>query len=227
MIPCVDEIHCPDMTLDTRDLGSFDLVNRTFTATDCAVQEGYATTGAHRLLRPGVATPNIGTYDLIIGTPTQHPTLFQWGACHGHWHYIAYMTIRLWTQSGYSQWATLRQQDDPWKTAEDILKEHPELRSEFVSGHKIGFCVINVRSGYESRLPQYYQSSGHSTGCSDMGVNVGWADVYGSGTEGQWVFVDGLAPGNYMLEEEVNADRLFQEIGDWRNNHAAVAVTLS
>ncbi len=216
-VPCTDPRGCPDLHTDSGTMNP-KVKKERFDASDCAVVEGMTEAGTRQLMRFTFTTPNAGPGDLIIGGPAAHPEWFAWATCHQHYHFREYADYRLWTTAGYASWDALRAAHPRW-TATDTLAHHPELASEFVSGLKQGFCVIDVVR-YGSTAAPTYTSCG-----SDQGISVGWADEYHAKLDGQWVDVTSVAPGAYVLEAEVNAERLYVET-DYQNNRAAVAVTV-
>ena len=69
-------------------------------------------TGPRRLLVFPYSTPNMGPGSLIIGDsqdPASAP-LFEWGACHGHWHFKKYAAYRLWTPTEFARSSSSGQQ---------------------------------------------------------------------------------------------------------------------
>src|SRR5262249_49189448 len=105
---CTDPRGCPDLYVLQASLNDWDAVLRTFTASSCAVHEGYAQPGHNLLLRFTYPPPNQGQGDLIIGAPADHPDWFTWSNCHGHSHFKEYADYRLWTVAGYQAWTALR-----------------------------------------------------------------------------------------------------------------------
>jgi hypothetical protein len=51
--------------------------------------------GLRRVLRFSTITPNIGSRDLTMGVPSNHPDLFQFSACHAHYHFNGYAGYQL------------------------------------------------------------------------------------------------------------------------------------
>ena len=56
-------------------------------------------------------------------------------------------------------------------------------------------------------------------------ISAGWADIYGSGTPGQWIDVTDVAPGDYLLRIMVNPSRRYQE-ADYENNTTVIRLTI-
>ena len=66
--------------------------------------------------------------------------LFEWGACHGHWHFKKYAAYRLWTPAEFTKFQQLRAAANPNVISDDIIAAnnlHP------IKGTKRGFCVID------------------------------------------------------------------------------------
>lgn len=221
-IPCSDTslptMGCPDLLVDPVRMLDANKVVRNFANNHCAVVEGMTEAGTRTLLRFTFTTPNLGTGDLIVGRPADHPEWFVFSPCHNHFHFRQYADYRLWTVDGYAAWVAARLQM-PTATAQQVLAAHPELEDDFLAGNKMGFCVIDIRS-YTFVLGAKYQS------CSqNQGISVGWADEYNQFLDGQWVDVTGVPSGRFVLEAEVNAERLYEE-KDYLNNAAAIPVTI-
>jgi hypothetical protein len=75
---------------------------------------------------------------------------------------------------------------------------------------KNGFCFYDTHS-YRLSLPgapssPQYTTCGTSSGATsvNMGLSVGWSDVYPAGIAYQWIDVTGLTPGRYRLQIGVN-----------------------
>ena len=112
---------------------------------------------------------------------------------------------------------------NPDALSSDLFAANPTIASQFIAGHKQGFCVIDVarvRGVNGSSRPKY-------TNCAtNQGISAGWADSYVRTLDGQWIDITGLARGSYVLEVEVNAEHLFTET-NYRNNSAAVTVSVN
>ncbi len=75
--------------------------DRFFTEASCEMFEGCITApGWRRLLRFDTQTPNAGSRDLTMGVPSNHPDLFHWSECHGHYHFDGYAYYDLLDGSG-------------------------------------------------------------------------------------------------------------------------------
>jgi hypothetical protein len=67
----------------------------TFDPADCAVEEGYATAGTHRLLRFPTVVANVGSRDLVLGRPKTDDPDWVFSLCHQHWHFVPFAEYRL------------------------------------------------------------------------------------------------------------------------------------
>ena len=78
----------PDLTVGADRLRSSMIIsNRSFTANSCSFVEGcVTTTGQRRLLLFDMQIINQGEGDAVLGNPTNNPDLFEFSACHGHYH---------------------------------------------------------------------------------------------------------------------------------------------
>jgi hypothetical protein len=215
-VPCSDPRGCPDLIVDPDTMAPAKQ-HKDFKPQSCVVQEGMVPAGERDVLFFTFTTPNFGDGDLIVGSPDAHPEWFEWGECHGHWHFRDYADYRVWTMAGYAEWDTLRKAH-PDQTASEVLAANPQLLDDFKFGGKRGFCVIDVVLYTIPSAPKYVL-------CDFQGISVGWADEYYDGLDGQFVDVTGLAHGQYMLESEVNAEWLYKETS-YSNNRAAVPVTI-
>ena len=99
--PAAAQQALPDLTIDAARLqASAGVKTGSFKPTDCAVVEGCVDrAGKRKLLRFDVATPNIGSADLVLGDPSLSP-LFVFSACHRHFHFSGYALYELLDASG-------------------------------------------------------------------------------------------------------------------------------
>ena len=100
-IPLVAEAQpaLPDLTIDAARLqSSLEIKTTPFRTNDCAVVEGCVDgKGKRTLLKFDVATPNIGTADLVLGDPRSNTNIFEFSPCHGHYHFTGYASYELLT----------------------------------------------------------------------------------------------------------------------------------
>ncbi len=131
---------------------------RDFTADSCAVIEGcVAGPGRRRLLRFDVSTANVGNADLRMGRPEENPALFEYSACHDHYHFAEYARYELQDADG----------------------------APLAPGRKQAFCLLDTaRYGDDPdapRRPQYScEFQGISRGWYDAyhsGLDCQWIDV--------------------------------------------------
>jgi hypothetical protein len=94
----------PDLIINRSRLATgVEIREQYFTASDCAVIEGCLKgTGNRRLLLFEVAFVNIGTADLVIGSPDANPQLFESSPCHGHNHLKGAASYELVSSDGRS-----------------------------------------------------------------------------------------------------------------------------
>jgi hypothetical protein len=222
VVQCTDPRGCPDLTLKNHGLEPAHIEKATFAPTDCAVAEGMTKAGNRELLIFPYMTPNLGPGSLIVGNPTERPDLFEFHPCHNHYHFKEYADYRLWKPEGYNQFQAYRAAA-PNATAAEILSAHPELRNQLVEGFKRGFCIIDYKPAPEfqgKRDQKTYLSC-----ATNQGISVGWADEYTARLDGQWIDVTDVPEGNYVLQVEANAERVFVET-NYRNNSDAVSVVV-
>ena len=86
----------PDLAVNINalraDVGTAPL---TFAANSCEARETcVAAPGTRNTLHFEVLTPNMGTADLILGTPQGKPG-FEFAACHEHYHFNNYALYQL------------------------------------------------------------------------------------------------------------------------------------
>lgn len=78
----------PDLIINQNRLRNTIIIKtQKFSASSCAYFEQCVSgTGKRKLLKFDVGIVNIGSSDLILGDPAQNPTLFEFSACHQHYH---------------------------------------------------------------------------------------------------------------------------------------------
>jgi hypothetical protein len=228
--PCAEPVPgnpLPDLVIDANTLKA-DLIVTTewFGSTPCSVIEGcVSSAGKHELLRFSVSTANVGQGDLVIGDPNQCANLFHLSECHGHLHFKEYSDYRLWTEAGYQRWVTLREPGAPTTSPQNawLLSSAIESRDLLVS-RKQGFCMIDVTRYLPDAPPRKkYTLCGGPGASGNQGLQVGWADVYGQELDCQYIEIDSLGKGRYLLEIQVNPEHLLPE-ADYSNNSTAIVV---
>lgn len=98
--------------------------------------------------------------------------------------------------------------------------------------NKVGFCIfdsVDFQSGLVGAPDEVrHQIGGCGTRLTPeiaMGLSVGWGDQYRFDLAGQFIDIDDLEPGAYLLMAEVDPDGRLQEL-DKTNNTAATPFTL-
>jgi hypothetical protein len=93
------------------------------------------------------------------------------------------------------------------------------------TGHKVGFCLEDYQAWATNAPPAKY-------GCTNQGIQAGWADVYTGyipnvwiGVACQYIDITSVPPGDYVLQMTVNPDNLLPE-SNTGNNTTLVPVTI-
>lgn len=91
--------------------------------------------------------------------------------------------------------------------------------TEAATGHKQAFCLMDIERLEEDagEVAQY--------DCGHQGIQAGWADTYGAGLDCQWIDVTGVPAGSYLIEVQLNTERLIPE-NHYDNNVVQVAIEL-
>lgn len=222
--PCATNIGgaLPDLIVSGTKLAQYLSVSEEkFSASSCSVQEGFVSgPGWRTLLRFATSTPNIGLGALVIGNPASCPALYAVSSCHGHMHLHDYADHRLWTPGGYDTWLARRDLNQPVTAAVNAAVLSQAVRNKsLVAGSKMGFCMIDSEpySPGVSPTPTFTACNG------TQGLSAGWADTYNAYLDGQYIAVDGLKTGDYVLELHVNPNKVLPEANSL-NNTVAVKV---
>jgi hypothetical protein len=108
---------CPaaDIFVDASQIESrYTIEEQYFAAGACEIAEGCVDApGMRRLLRFDTYTPNIGGADLFLGqtpTPGTSTDIFEWSACHNHFHFNSYAHYELLSSDGCCVTVTGRKQ---------------------------------------------------------------------------------------------------------------------
>jgi hypothetical protein len=145
----------PDLTVDAAALNPY-IATQTFEPNSCEIQEGTITAGEKKLLRFTTRSQNLGTADLVLGNPANNP-LFEWGACHGHYHFRGFAQYRLLDTTG----------------------------SVVRTGKKVGFClmdIVRVNAGANPAARYTCSNQGIQAGWSDIysaNLSGQWIDITG------------------------------------------------
>jgi len=220
----------PDLIVDLGRLKTDLVINKeNFNVNSCAVVESCVPSrGIHQLLRFTASTPNIGPGDLVIGDPNQCSNLFHLSECHNHYHFEQYSDYRLWTEEGYSKWTNGRQLGAPSNSGinADLLAK-AVANHELLTGRKQGFCMIDSANfSADPSSTKKYTLCGAPGVPGNQGLQAGWTDIYSQNLDCQYVPIDGLAAGVYVLEVEVNPEHLLPE-SRYDNNSGAVRFRMS
>jgi hypothetical protein len=184
---CAPGGPCPDLVVDVKDLQASTVIDtRTFAATDCAVVEGcIAQTGTRRLLRFDTATANIGTGDLVLGSPAAG-VCFQFSQCHQHYHFRGFSQYTLYREDGTSVAAT---------------------------GHKQSFCLEDVEQYPAAPTPDpatpfTCNNQGLHVGWEDVypnDIDCQWIDITGV-PAGDYLLTVAINTARYLPESDYTND---------------------
>jgi hypothetical protein len=90
---------------------------------------------------------------------------------------------------------------------------------EAARGLKVGFCLLDT-----VRWDPNASSQARYT-CDNQGIQKGWADIYDSTLDGQWIDITSVPDGNYTLEIAVNPQRALAE-SNYDNNITRIPVSI-
>jgi hypothetical protein len=85
-------------------------------------------------------------------------------------------------------------------------------------GHKQAFCLLDSMPVLPGAGPPQFN-------CSFQGLTRGWADIYDSSLDCQWVDITGVVDGDYLLRISINPDRVIEE-SNYDNNTVEVPVNV-
>ena len=195
----VGKCPLPDLTVDAQALrASLGLGPMSFSTASCEAREACVDTpGTRNALHFEVTTPNIGSADLVLGSPLAGGTPlggFIYSRCHDHYHFAGYALYQLIGPDG----------------------------KEVLQGKKRAFCLEDFTPLDNFPLPH---SAEPKYDCDYQGIQVGWADTYYNGLTCQFMDVTSVAPGDYTLRVTVNPEHIIPEL-TYDNNVVEVQLTI-
>jgi len=130
-----------------------------FAPDDCALAEACINgSGERRILRFDTITPNLGDADFVVGNPNDNPENFEFGQCHGHYHFMSFANYRLLDMEG----------------------------NVAATGHKQSFALIDLMKFLPEAGPGKYplvdDTQGITVGWADVynaGLDCQWIDITG------------------------------------------------
>jgi hypothetical protein len=144
----------PDLFVDPSVIEPFYFTDIQVFDDTCVLFEGcVGGTGWRTILRFTAAVPNIGSSDLTLGVPANHPDIFDYSGCHDHFHFDEFARYELRDGNGV-----------------------------VAPGHKQAFCLLDTISwAWQFDLPQFdCANQGVSRGFSDWyesDLPCQWIDV--------------------------------------------------
>lgn len=167
----------PDLAVNASAMNPY-ITTETFSSNACEIQEGTITAGTKKLLRFTTQSQNLGTADLVLGNPA-NSTLFEWGACHGHYHFRSFAQYRLLDTTG----ALVR------------------------TGKKVGFCLMDIsriRSTANPSARYTCSNQGIQAGWADIysaNLSGQWIDITGLAA-GNYILEVTMDPMNLVDEAD-------------------------
>ena len=148
----------PDLFLDAEYMAQGSYIDQIFIRPDdCYIPEGCVTgSGVRKVLRFPTLVANLGTGDMVVGVPEDGNPLWEYDACHNHYHF------------------------DPYADYQIYNKDGNELAN---IGHKNGFCVLDLVTYVDpsqSCATYTCANQGITAGCADVydsGLDCQWVDI--------------------------------------------------
>ncbi len=94
------------------------------------------------------------------------------------------------------------------------------VAGEQIVGRKQSFCMMDTYPVND------VSAGGGGYDCDRQGISAGWADLYESSLECQFLDVTGVAAGSYLLRITVNPDLVYDEL-DYSNNTIEIPVQVT
>lgn len=171
------------------------LQNESFDEKHCAVVEKCTAPGKRRLLRFGLRVENRGLEPVFMGAPENSPESFVYSPCHKHYHFLGFSRYFLTDKDGI----------------------------ELAHGHKEAYCLRdNSKNKWQDAEATHTRER---FTCEHQGISAGWADIYKSSLDCQWVDVTGLKSGRYRLVARINEERVLEE-STYEDNDAWIWVEI-
>ena len=188
----------PDLQVDAGAAqSSAHITQESFAAGACEIAESCVrATGLRKLLRFDGTIQNLGSSDLVIGSPDNNP-LFTLSSCH---HVELLQNIMV------------------YELIDPATNQVVSVDNQQIIGRKQGFYMMDI-SQVNASAPQGQYD------CTNQGITAGWADIYDSSLECQYLDITGVPSGNYNLRLTVNPDGLFSE-SDLSNNIVNLPVNI-
>jgi hypothetical protein len=209
----------PDLIVDQALLGSQILLSQeSFPSSSCRVKDGCVTSpGNHLLLRFNGSTANVGKADLVIGDPANCSGLFYLDTCETEYHFRNFADYRVWTLDGYANWIANRNLTIPVSSGINAqLISAAVAQGKLITARKQGFCMVDTTQYLANAGPAFFQNCDNN-----QGISVGWEDQYPPQLPCQFVEIDKLVSGTYILEMHVNPELALPE-SDYTNNTGAI-----
>ncbi|MGA9525920.1 MAG: lysyl oxidase family protein [Myxococcaceae bacterium] len=190
-------VPLPDLVVDASRMASSWFLSQEFIPPNsCTVFEKCVTgTGLRTLLRFDAFIQNVGTTHLVLGSP-QGSRDFEYSPCHDHYHMASSTQYLLLDADG----------------------------SVAAEGHKQSFCWSDTDPVPGMSTPRHFPFSDENCN-TNMGLSVGWGDIYHSNLECQFVDVTDVPSGEYDLTVRVNPQRVVLE-SDYSNNVSSTRVKI-
>jgi hypothetical protein len=175
----------PELSVDPAAFNPF-ITTQTFGPNDCEIEEGTITVGTKKLLRFTTRSRNLGTADLVLGNPA-NSALFEFGACHGHYHFRSFAEYRLLDQTC------------------GLVR----------TGKKVGFCLMDItriNAGANPSARYNCSNQGIQAGWADIysaNLSGQWIDITGL-PAGNYILEVTIDPLNIIdeLDETNNTARV-------------------
>jgi hypothetical protein len=196
--PALETGSGPDLQVDGNAAqNSAHVDQESFDASSCEVAEACVRApGKRTVLRFDGTIENLGSSDLVIGDPT-NSGLFTVSSCHN---------------------VELLKNIMLYELIDPATGSVVQADNQDVIGRKQGFCMMDITQ-INATAPQGQYN------CENQGITRGWADVYDSALDCQFLDITDVPAGNYHLRLTVNPDALFDE-SDMSNNTVEVPVTI-